>query len=98
MKTPAKIQCLHPQGKHAPAIATDTYALFEKAIYHALKTKNKAVSFTELVTEIEKCFTKQKTDFKGSTGWYAVHVKNHMEATGVIKTYSEQGKKIHSLV
>ena len=33
MKQAAKTQCLHPEGKNAPAIATETYTLFEKAIY-----------------------------------------------------------------
>jgi hypothetical protein len=97
MKQPAKIQCVHPEGKTAPAIAADTYTLFEKAIYHTLKARKKGLPFTELVAEIEKCFKKQKTIFKGSTGWYAVHVKNHMEATGIIKTFTEKGTKIHAL-
>jgi hypothetical protein len=47
MKTPAKVQCIHPEGKTAPAIAADTYSLFEKAIYHSLKSK-KNLSFSEL--------------------------------------------------
>lgn len=96
MKTITKIQCLHPEGKHAPAIAADTYSLFEKAIYHSLKAK-KAITFTELMSEVQKCFVKQKTKFSGSAGWYGVIVKNHMEATGVIKTITERGKKLHML-
>jgi len=96
MKTIAKVQCIHPEGKHAPAIAADTYVLFEKAISHALKGK-KSLSFSELTEEIEKYFAKQKTTFKGSIGWYSVHVKNHMEATGIIKTFTKKGKKLHAL-
>ena len=94
MKTSGKVQCIHPEGKQAPAIAAETYSLFEKAIYHALKGK-KGISFSALTEEIEKYFAKQKTVFDGSIGWYSVHVKNHMEATGIIKTFTEKGKKLH---
>lgn len=97
MKTSAKIQCIHPEGKHAPAIAMDTYALFEKAIYHSLKAKKSGLNFTDLMKEVKKCFTQQKTKFTGSIGWYGVAVKNHMEATGIIKTFMEKGKKVHAL-
>ncbi|MES2331554.1 MAG: hypothetical protein V4539_18255 [Bacteroidota bacterium] len=96
MKPPAKVQCIHPEGKKAPAIAADTYALFEKAIYHALKGK-KVLSFSELTDEVEKCFIKQKTKFEGAIGWYTVHVKNHMESSGILKTFTEKGKKLHVL-
>jgi hypothetical protein len=96
MKTPAKIQCIHPEGKTAPAIAADTYSLFEKAIYHSLKRK-KTLSFSELTEEVEKCFKKQKTKFDGSIGWYSIHVKNDMESAGIVKTFIQKGKKLHSL-
>ncbi|MBV9988473.1 MAG: hypothetical protein JO301_12400 [Chitinophagaceae bacterium] len=98
MKQAAKIQCIHPEGKQAPAIAMDTYALFEKAIYHALKGKKNGLTFTQLTDEVNKCFRQQKTKFSGSVGWYAVAVKNHMEATGIIKTIMVKGAKMHSLV
>ena len=98
MKTVNKIQCLHPQGKQAPAIPADIYSLFENAIYHSVKNKKgKGISFSSLTEEIEKCFARQKTIFNGSVGWYAVHVKNHMEATGIIKAFIEKGVKLHSL-
>jgi hypothetical protein len=97
MKQAAKIQCIHPEGKHAPAIAMDTYALFEKAIYHALKGKKQGLTFTQLTDEVGKCFKQQKIKFPGSVGWYAVAVKNHMESTGVIKTSTVKGSKMHTL-
>jgi len=97
MKPATKVQCLHPEGKNAPAISADTYALFEKAIYHGLKGKKNGITYSELMEEVKKCFIKQKTVFKGSVGWYGVAVKNHMEATGVIKTHMEKGKKLHVL-
>jgi hypothetical protein len=96
MKTAGKIQCIHREGKHAPAIAADTYLLFENAIYQSLKTK-KGITFTELMNAVEKQFAKQKTTFSGSVGWYGIHVKNHMEATGIIKTITEKGIKLHML-
>ena len=97
MKQATTIQCLHPEGKHAPAISAEIFGLFEKAIYHGLKGKKNGITYSELMEEVKKCFTKQKTAFKGSIGWYGVAVKQHMEATGVIKTCMEKGKKLHRL-
>ena len=97
MNQPSKVQCLHPEGKYAPAIAADTYTLFEKAIYHGLKSKKKGITFSELMEEVKKCFAQQNTKFAGSVGWYGVAVKNHLEATGIIKTFTEKGKKLHTL-
>ncbi len=64
MKTPAKVQCIHPEGKTAPAIAADTYSLFEKAIYHALKSK-KNLSFSELTEEVENVSKNKKQNSMG---------------------------------
>lgn len=97
MKVLLTIQCLHPLGKKAPAISIEKYTLLEKAIYHSLQGK-KGITFTDLIECIEKDFAKQKTIFKGSVSWYAVHVKNHMETKGIIKTYIEKGRKLHILV
>jgi hypothetical protein len=97
MKKEARIQCIHPEGKQAPSISADTYALFEKAIFHSLKARKQPISYTELMEEVKKYFAKQQPNFKGSIGWYGVIVKNHMEATGILKTFTEKGKKLHTL-
>ncbi len=97
MKAVTRIQCIHPEGKKAPSIEAETYTLFEKALRHGLKSK-KSLTFSELTKEIETYFTSHKIPFKGSLGWYAVIVKNHMESTGIIRSYKEKGKKFHTLV
>jgi hypothetical protein len=42
-------------------------------------------------------FQEQKPIFKGSIEWYAVTVKHDMEASGVIESFTEKGKKLHPL-
>lgn len=38
-----------------------------------------------------------KVEFSGLVSWYSVCVKNHLEATGIMETYMEKGKKMHRL-
>ena len=97
MKALTRIQCLHPEGKKAPSLEAETYTVFEKAIRHGLKRK-KTLTFSEMTEQIETYFSSHKTPFEGSIGWYAVIVKNHMESTGIIRTFKEKGRKLHSLV
>jgi hypothetical protein len=94
MKTKEKrFQCLHPLGKHAPSICADTYDLFEKAIVEILK-KEQPLSFYDLVDRVKNYFGKNKVKFDGAVDWFGITVKNHLEATGIVETYSEKGKKL----
>jgi len=91
-----KIECLNPDTGRRMNIDAAVYELFSKAIYHTLK-KNSDISYTDIVNGIKKCFKEKKTVFKGSVEWYAVTVKKDMEATGIIETSVEKGKKLHRL-
>jgi hypothetical protein len=91
-----RIQCLHPQGKHAPSISADTYYLFEKAIIEILKQKE-PLAFYDLVEELKTYFKKNKIKFEGAVDWFGITVKNHLEATGVVETFTEKGKKLNRL-
>lgn len=91
-----RIQCLHPQGKHAPSVSINTYYLFEKAITAILQHKQ-PLAFYDLVEEIKKYFEKNRIKFEGSIDWFAITVKNHLEATGIIETYAAKGKKLNRL-
>ena len=99
MATPTatqKVECLNPNTGRKMNIDKSTYDLFSKAIYHTLK-KHGALTFTEMVEGVEDCFKEQKTKFDGSVGWYAVSVKNDMQARGVVEVFTEKGKKLHRL-
>jgi len=74
-----------------------TYDVFSKAIYHTLKEEKGGITYTDIVTGVKKCFKEQKTNFLGSIEWYAVTVKHDMEASGVIESFTEKGKKLHRL-
>ena len=91
-----KTECLNPNTGGRMNIDKDTYTLFSKAIYHTLQ-KGKALTFTQMVEGVDDCFKKQKTRFDGSVSWYAVTVKNDMEARDLIEVFTEKGKKLHKL-
>ncbi|HVF82508.1 MAG TPA: hypothetical protein VM884_11260 [Flavisolibacter sp.] len=91
-----KAECLNPNTGGKINIDKVTYDLFSKAIYHTLK-KEGGLTFTQLVEGVHNCFKQQKTSFDGSVGWYAVTVKNDMEARGSIEVVTGKGKKLHRL-
>ena len=96
-KSAEKVECHNPNTGGKMNIDAKVYDLFSKAIYHTLKENKHAITYTDIVSGIKKCFKEKETVFKGSTGWYAVTVKNDMEAKGVIETFTEKGKKLHKL-
>lgn len=95
-KISEKIECLNPRTGRSMKIDAGTYELFSKTIYHTLKGK-KGLSFTGIVDEIKKCFREKKIVFKGAVDWYAITVKNDMEARGTIEAFTEKGKKLNRL-
>jgi hypothetical protein len=90
------IECLNPNTGRKMKIDKKTYELFSKAIYHVVKA-GKAITFTQIVEGVEDCFKKEKTKFNGAIGWCAITVKNDMHARGVLKVFTEKGKKLHSI-
>jgi hypothetical protein len=78
-------------------VDADIYDLFSKAIYHTLKKETEGISYTNIVSGVKKCFKDMKTTFNGSIEWYTVTVKLDMEATGLIESFIEKGKKVHRL-
>jgi len=96
-KTAAKkVECLNPNTGGKINIDSGIYELFSKAIYHTLK-KGKALSFTQMVDGVHEYFGEKKIKFDGSVSWYAVTIKNDMEARGMIETFVQKGKKLHRL-
>jgi len=94
--TPQKTECINPNTGNSMFIDADTYKLFQKAIYHTLKT-TAGITFSEIVKGIKKCFKEDKVKFTKSVSWYAVTVKMDMEVKKVIETYTEKGVKLHRL-
>lgn len=95
MKT-NKIQCLHPDGKSAPAIDANTFRLFETAITESLQD-NVALTYSELMKKVEVFVAKHQPNFSGSVNWFGVVVNLHLEATKKIIALQEKGKKLHRL-
>lgn len=92
----AKVKCLNPNTGGCLHIDAATHQLFSKAIYHSLAGGNK-LSFAQLVENVHRYLAKQKTAFSGSVEWYAITVKNDMEAHGIIESFTQKGKKLNAL-
>ena len=97
MPTETKQSILNPKSGRKMNIDAKTHEIFSKAIYHTLKQAKTGISYTDMVKGVKKCFKENKTKFSGSLEWYAVTVKNDMEANGVIETYLEKGIKLNRL-
>jgi len=92
-----KVECHNPNTGGKMNIDAAVYDLFSKAIYHTLKKRKQAITYTDIVKGVRQCFKEKGTGFKGSVEWYAVTVKNDMEANNVIETFTDKGKKLHKL-
>ena len=91
-----KVACINPHSGREMNIDKDIYDLFTKAIKAALKNKN-ALTFTELTEAIKANLASSKIKFDRSVDWYAVTIKNDMDARGRLKVYTENGRKLHKL-
>jgi hypothetical protein len=96
VKSLTKQECLNPRSGRAMLIDSGTYHLFSKAIKEILKTENQ-LTFSELVENLHAYFQKKKVKFDRSVDWYAITVKNDLEARGIISTVTEKGKKFNFL-
>lgn len=91
-----KIQLVHPAGKNAPRISTETYMLISDAIVKVLQ-QHQPLSFADMARKVREYVSTNKPEFEGSIEWFTVSVKQHMEAEGVIETVLERGRKMHRL-
>ena len=71
---------MHPQGKRGVNISTHKYETMRDAIAEALSGGD-GMTYTELVAEIGRRLGGR---FDGSIRWYAVVVKQDMEARGLL--------------
>jgi hypothetical protein len=92
----AKQECLNPRTGRGMMIDSDIYQLFSKAIREILKSK-KQLSFSELVEQLHEYFREKKIKFDRSVDWYAISIRNDLEARGIITTFTEKGKKFNRL-
>lgn len=94
--TATKVKCLHPDTGSGIKIDEDIYQLFANAIHQSLKNR-KALTFSDLVEQIKINFQSSKINFRKSVPWYAVVVKNDLQARGDLEVFTEKGKKWHKL-
>jgi hypothetical protein len=91
-----KVECLNPNTGRRMNIDKSIYEMFLKAIYHTLN-KNDGITFTEMVEGVHDWLHHQKISFDGAVDWYAITIKNDLQAKGEIDVYTEKGKKLHRL-
>ena len=77
-------------------INAETWELFNNAIKHSLKG-GKALTYTEMVEGIREYLRKNKINFPQSVEWYAVTVKHDLHVRGILKVFTEKGRKLHML-
>lgn len=75
-----KIQTLHPKGKNGVRIDKAKYETMRAAILEVLAEG--PCAFTPLT---EKIAQKLEGSFSGSISWYAVTVKQDLEARGIVR-------------
>ena len=75
-----KIQTLHPKGKNGVRIDKAKYETMRAAILEVLAEG--PCAFTPLT---EKIAQKLAGSFSGSISWYAVTVKQDLEARGIVR-------------
>lgn len=75
-----KIQTLHPKGKNGARIDKAKYETMRAAILEILAEG--PCAFTPLT---EKIAQKLEGSFSGSISWYAVTVKQDLEARGIVR-------------
>jgi len=95
-KAKEKVEVGNPNTGRRMQIDADTWNLFSRAIKHSLKG-GKALTYTEMVEEIDDYFKKNKIKFTQSVGWYAVTVKHDLHVKKIIEVFTEKGKKLHRL-
>ena len=76
-----KIQTLHPKGKNGVRIDKAKYETMRAAILEVLAEG--PCAFTPMT---EKIAQKLEGSFSGSIAWYAVTVKQDLEARGIVRT------------
>jgi len=96
VKTNEKVEVANPNTGRKMQIDAETWDLFNRAIKDSLKN-GKALTFSEMVEGIEQYIKKNKINFSGSVGWYAVTVKHDLHVKKILKVYTEKGKKLHML-
>ena len=97
-KISGRVQLLHPEGKNALSISAENYELFEKAVMDVMTKAPSPITWTQIEKGVQDYLAKKKINFEGSPGWFAVSVKMHLEAMGVIESFTEKGKKLHRLI
>ena len=91
-----KAECLNPNTGGSLKVDKKIYDLFSKAIHHTLK-KSQPLTYTQIVEGIRDYFKQHQIKFDGSVSWYAVTVKHDLHARGLIKVFTEKGRKLHCL-
>jgi len=92
-----RVKLIHPEGKNAPSISRENYTLFRQAVLTVMERAATALTWKQIEQGVLAYLTEQGIVFEGSPGWFAVSVKLHLEATGVIGTFTEKGRKLHRL-
>ncbi len=91
------ISLLHPAGKKAIRMDCQKYDQVRKGILNVL-SKKMNLTHTEMLKELKEYFSTSQPSFVGSVEWHMEWVKLDLEARGVVRKESRNGKFLFSLV
>jgi hypothetical protein len=91
-----KVTTTHPRTGSQFNIDSEIYEPFKAAILQSLKG-SKGKTFTELTDDVVKIIKNKIPGFKKSIPWYTISVRLDLESRGIVKTFSEKGKKLNRL-
>jgi hypothetical protein len=86
----------HPRSGRVMKIDTAICEPFKAAIIQSLKG-SKGKTFSQLSEEVERIIKKKMPGFDKSVSWYTISIRLDLETSGVVETFTENGKKLNRL-
>jgi hypothetical protein len=87
-----RIQLRHPEGKRAPSIARERYALVRRLMLATVPAKAPGMTWVELRSAMDKRLGKQLDG--GNNWWYTHGVKLHLEAIGELRRVGQTPQRL----
>ena len=87
-----RIQLRHPDGKRAPSIPSDHYALVRRLVRDAVPAAGPGITWVDLRGAVNRKLGRR---LGGANNWWSIHaVKLHLESIGEIRRISESPQRL----
>ncbi len=90
--TADRIQLKHPEGKRAPSIPREHYALVRKLVLAAVPAREPGITWVALRGAVDN---KLGPQLDGANNWWSIHaVKLHLESIGELKRVGDSPQRL----